>query len=91
MALIDKKSGKIHKANVQDIKVTYPGGELIKCLPNETAFGCPTKYRAHLKLMENLYWSLNPKILQDLKVDIAQSPNTASSQIYEGVNLKKLN
>ena len=33
------ESGKIHKATVQNIKVTYPVDELLKCAPDEKAFG----------------------------------------------------
>ena len=31
-------SGKIHKVNVQDVRVAFPVDELIKCLPHEKAF-----------------------------------------------------
>ena len=37
------KSGKIHKVNVQDVKVTYLV-ELIKCVPDEKPFGHPSKF-----------------------------------------------
>ena len=30
---------KIYKVNVQDVKVIYPVEKLIKCLPDEKAFG----------------------------------------------------
>ena len=50
------KSIKIHKVNVSDITVTYL---LINCLPDKKAFGHAAKYQVHLKLMEDLYWSLN--------------------------------
>ena len=51
------------KVNVQHIKITYPGDELINCLPDEKAFGHVTKYYVHPKLVEDLHWSLNPNIL----------------------------
>ena len=54
--------------------VAYPVDEL-KCLPDEIAFGHATQYRAYLKLMEDLHWSFNPKILQDLKGNIFWSPS----------------
>ena len=66
LELVDK-SGMICKVNVQYIKVTYPVDKLIKCLPDAKAFGQPTKYWVHLKLMEDVCWFLDLKILPDLK------------------------
>ena len=37
--------------------------ELIKCLPNEKAFGCAVKCCAHPKHMKDLYWLFNPNLL----------------------------
>ena len=45
-----EESGKIHKVNVQDVKIAYPTDELIKCLLNEKAFGHATNYQAHPNL-----------------------------------------
>ena len=61
------KGSKVSKVNVQGVKITYPIDELIRYLSDETAFGYATKYKAHLKLMEDLHWSLNLKALQILK------------------------
>ena len=58
------------RLNVQDIKVTNPLDELIKCLPHETAFRSASKHMAHLKFMEDLHWYFNPKILPYLKGNI---------------------
>ena len=44
-------------------------------MPDETAFGSATKYRAHLDLIEYLHWSLNPKILPDLTDNIFGFPH----------------
>ena len=33
-----EKCGKTQKVNFQDVKITYPIDELIKCLPNEKAY-----------------------------------------------------
>ena len=46
---------KVHKANVQDNKVTYPVDEMIKYLPAAKVFGHTTKYQAHSKLTEDLH------------------------------------
>ena len=69
------KSGKIHKVNVQDVKVTYPVNELIKYLHDETAFRCTTKYRAHPKLVEDICYFLELNILPDLKDNLVGSPH----------------
>ena len=63
LELIDE-SGKIHKVNVQDVKVTYPFNELIKCLPDNKAFGCAATYHAHPKHIGPA-WSLNSNVLPD--------------------------
>ena len=64
----------IHKVNVQDIKVTYPVGELKKCSPDDTALEHATKYEVHLEFMKDLHWFLNLKILLDLKDNLDGSP-----------------
>ena len=38
LELMDEIS-KSHKVNVQDVKVTYPADELIKCLPHKKVLG----------------------------------------------------
>ena len=65
LKLIDK-SGRTCKVNVQDVKVTYLVNELIKCLPDDKAFGHATKYCAHPKHLEGLCWSLNQNVLPDI-------------------------
>ena len=70
LKLMDE-SGKTHKVNVQDIKITYPVEELIKCLPDDKTFGCAAKYHAHPKHLEDLHLSLNSNALPDI-----QDPNT---------------
>ena len=64
-----EESGKICMVNFQDIKVTYPVGELImiKRVPDEKAFVHTAKYQAHPQLMEDSNLSLNLKILPDLR------------------------
>ena len=37
LELMDE-SGKTHKVNVQDVKITYPVDESIKCLSDDKAF-----------------------------------------------------
>ena len=32
--------GKTHNVNIQDVKITHTGNELIKCLPDDKASGC---------------------------------------------------
>ena len=59
------KSGKIHKVNVQDGKVTNPVDELIKCLPDKKAFWHASKWHVQPKLIEHLHWLFSPKILPD--------------------------
>ena len=44
------QSGKICKVNIPDIQVAYPVDELVKCLPDERAFGNANKYQAQPKL-----------------------------------------
>ena len=46
LELMDE-SGKTHKANVQVVKIMFPVNELIKCLPNDKAFGHDAKYHTH--------------------------------------------
>ena len=65
--------GKIHKLNMQDVNISYLVNELIRHLPNETAFGCTTKYQAHPKLMKALHWSLSSKVLLDIKDSIVNN------------------
>ena len=52
LELIDE-SGKIQKNNVWDVGATYQVDELIKCLPDQKAFGCATKCQVHLKITED--------------------------------------
>ena len=77
------RCGEVCKVNVQDIKTTYPVDELIRYIPDETAFGCATNYQAHLKLMEDLHWSSNQKVLPDLKDDAV-----GSSQIQKIIKVR---
>ena len=74
------ESGKICKVNVQHIKVTYPGDQWIKCLPDEKAFGCATRYQLHSHLMEDLNWSLNTKTLLYPRNNIVASTQMPSDQ-----------
>ena len=69
------KMVRFKQVNSQDIKVIFLVKELIKCLLDETAFGHATKYRAHAKIMKDDYWSLNPKIILDLKGNAVGSPS----------------
>ena len=41
------ESGNICKINIQDVKIKYPVNELIKCLPDDKAFGHAAKYCAY--------------------------------------------
>ena len=75
-----EKYGKIHEVNVQDVKVTYLVNELIKCLPDESAFEHATRYFACPKHMEDLHWSLNPKILPDLRDSLVGSSQTQKNK-----------
>ena len=54
--------------------VTYPVDKLRKSLPIKYAFGYAAKDKTHLKLMEDLQWSLNPKGLPDLRDKIVGPP-----------------
>ena len=56
---------KTHKANVQDVKITYPIDELITCLTDEKALWHVAKYQGHMTLTNDLHWSLNPNMLPD--------------------------
>ena len=50
--------------------------KLIKCAPDEKAFEHVTKYYAHPKLIQNLNWSLYPKVLPNIKDDQVGSPQS---------------
>ena len=54
LELIDE-SYKTQKVNVQNVKIMYQVDKLIKCLPNEKAFGNAVKYNAHQRDIEDLY------------------------------------
>ena len=60
------KSHKTHNVNAQDVKITYPVNELIKCLPEDKAFGCAAKKYGHTEHLEDLHCSLNPSVLPDI-------------------------
>ena len=76
-AIIAVQSDKIHKVNVQDIKVTYI---LKKCVPHEKSSGHDSKYLVHQNLMEDLKWTLNLKILQYLKGKFVGSSQVQNDQ-----------
>ena len=59
-------SGKTHKGNVQDVKITFPVNTLIKCLPNDKMSGWAAKYHAHLKHLEDLYCSVCDNVVPDI-------------------------
>ena len=64
---------KVCLVNVQHVRITYPFDELIRHSPDKTAFGHATKDRTHPKVMEDLHWSLNQKVLPDHKDNVAGS------------------
>ena len=51
MTLIDG-FGKTWKVNVRDVKIMFLVDELIRCLPDDKAFGLASRYHAHLKHVE---------------------------------------
>ena len=71
------KNGRICKANVQAVKITYQVDELIKYLPDKKAFGHAAKYYA--QIMHDLQESLNPNILPDIIDHQTGSPGSTVS------------
>ena len=55
-------SGKTHMVNVQDVKIMYLVNGLIKCLPDDKAFGHEAKYHTQPPHLNDPHWSLNSKV-----------------------------
>ena len=49
------------------MSITQSGDELLKCVPDEKAFGCAITYHVQPKLTEDLHQSLKPKVLPNVK------------------------
>ena len=62
-----EETGETHKVNWPGCQVTYPVSELVKHLLDETALGHGMRYKVHQILMKGLNWSLNTKLLPDLR------------------------
>ena len=58
--------GKTNKVNFQDVTITFPFDELIKCLLDDKALGCTAKHLAHPKHLEDMHWSLNSNVFPDI-------------------------
>ena len=80
IAGIGTKNYMIWMVNLQDVQITIPVDDVIKCLPDAKALGCTTKYWAHPKFRENFYQSSNLKILRDLNDNILASPQMQTQE-----------
>ena len=72
------KDGKTCKVYIQDVKISYLVNELIKCLPDDKAFGHAAKDCAHPKHLDDLHQSLNQNVLPDVQDHNTRSPSSTT-------------